>query len=417
MKKSLVLLVGILLLATVAIIGCGGASEEGVTLTLGSWRTDDVTQINALLDEYKKVAPDVTIEFQPTNPPDYNATLRLQLEGGTGPDLMYARSYATGEELFNDGYFADVSDLPGLQENFTASSLAPWQTKDGKSFGIPFTAIVQVVYYNKEIFDEVGVEIPTTWDEFFAAAEKFEAAGITPIANGLGDEWDINECFMMAILPGVVGGLEGRLEYESGAVPLNDAKMVSAFEIMGEVADYLPNGYEALTYNDSIALFATGQTAMYFDGSWTAGLFADAPFEWGTFAPPVPQGNEAAITFHPDTGMTYNTATEHPEEAKAFLAWLCSVEGASAAARLLPNGFFPMINAPITIENAHANEILSLTQGRLQDARFVWPRFMDSEPSGYALMNQGVISVMKGQITAQQAADELAAGVAQWYQP
>ncbi len=416
MKKLVFGLMMVLLVTGVVFAGGGGDSDK-INLTLGSWRTDDVAQINALLEEYKKVAPNVNIEFQPTNPPDYNATLRLQLESGTGPDLMYARSYATGEQLFDDGYFADVTDLPGLQENFQASSLAPWQTKDGKSFGIPFTAIVQVVYFNKDLFAEVGVEIPETWDEFFAAAEKFEAAGITPVANGLADEWDINECFMMAILPGVVGGLDGRLAYEAGNVPLNDAKMVEAFEIMGQVADYLPNGFEALTYNDSIALFATGQAAMYFDGSWTAGAFADVPFEWGTFAPPVPAGNEKAITFHPDTGMTYNTATKYPEEAKAFLSWLCSVEGATAAAKLLPNGFFPMIDAAIPIEDAHAAEILSLTQGRLQDARFVWPRFMDSEPSGYALMNQGVISVMKGDMTAQEAADELAEGVGSWYRP
>ncbi|MFI3257357.1 MAG: ABC transporter substrate-binding protein [Spirochaetales bacterium] len=417
MKKIIFLLL-VMLVATGFAFAFGSSDNaDTVTLTMGSWRTDDVAQINALLAEYKKVAPNVNIEFRPTNPPDYNATLRLQLESGTGPDLMYARSYATGETLFDDGFFADVTDLPGLKENFQESSLAPWQTKDGKSFGIPFTAIVQVVYFNEDMFNQVGISIPETWDEFFVACEKLAAAGITPLANGLADEWDINECFMMAILPGFVGGLEGRLEYESGNVPLNDSKMVAAFETMGRVAQYLPKGYEALTYNDSIALFATGQAAMYFDGSWTAGAFADVAFEWGTFAPPVPTGNEKAITFHPDTGITYNTATKYPEEAKAFLAWLCTEEGASAAARLLPTGFFPMIDAPIAIENAHANEMLALTQGRLQDARFVWPRFMDAEPSGYTLMNQGVIAVMKGQKTAQQVANELAAGVAQWYQP
>ncbi|MFN2342553.1 MAG: extracellular solute-binding protein, partial [Desulfonatronovibrio sp.] len=76
----------------------GGQSEAsrdaGAELTFGSWRTDDVRQINALINEFNKEHPDIRIKFDPTNPPDYNATLRLQLEQGTGPDIFYARSYA-----------------------------------------------------------------------------------------------------------------------------------------------------------------------------------------------------------------------------------------------------------------------------------------------------------------------------------
>ncbi|MEG2177237.1 MAG: hypothetical protein RRY97_10225, partial [Oscillibacter sp.] len=56
---------------------------DKVVLTMGSWRTDDVAQMENLLAAYSAVAPNVEIQFQPTNPPDYNATLRLQLEGGT----------------------------------------------------------------------------------------------------------------------------------------------------------------------------------------------------------------------------------------------------------------------------------------------------------------------------------------------
>jgi raffinose/stachyose/melibiose transport system substrate-binding protein len=124
------------------------SNVEEVKLTMGSWRADDVEQMNNLLAEYKKVAPNVTIEFMPTNPADYNATLRLQLDSGTGPDLMYARSYATGVELFETGYFADCSDIPGVKENFTPSNLAPWQAADGKIFAVPFAAVSHAVYYN-----------------------------------------------------------------------------------------------------------------------------------------------------------------------------------------------------------------------------------------------------------------------------
>ncbi|HPB41938.1 MAG TPA: extracellular solute-binding protein, partial [Sphaerochaeta sp.] len=96
-KKTLFFAVLLLLLVLLPLTAQGAKAPSAVTLTMGSWRADDVEQMNRVLAEYKKVAPDVTIRFQPTNPPDYNATLRLQLDSGTGPDLMYARSYAAGE--------------------------------------------------------------------------------------------------------------------------------------------------------------------------------------------------------------------------------------------------------------------------------------------------------------------------------
>ena len=72
---------------------------DGVELVMGSWRNTDVDQVNALLAKYEELSG-VKIRFEPTVSAQYNATLRLQLDNGTGPDLFYSRSYATGEELY-----------------------------------------------------------------------------------------------------------------------------------------------------------------------------------------------------------------------------------------------------------------------------------------------------------------------------
>ncbi len=419
MKKRTLIVTAVALALVMALPLAAGGSKDGaksnVVLTMGSWRADDVAGWTKLLAEYKK-ATGVEIQFKPINPPDYNATLRLQLESGTGPDLMFARSYDTGIELFKLGYFADVTDLKGLSQNFTVGNRSPWMSGD-RSFAIPLFAVVQSVYYNKDLFAKAGVKIPNTWEEFLAACDKLQKAGITPIANGLADEWDINECFMMGILPGFTGARAGRLEYESGKRAFNDKSMVAAFKAMGDVAKYCPRGFEALTYNDSNALFATGQAAMFADGSWTLDTFKDVDFQWGNFAFPSPAGEKPAITFHADAGLGMNPATKHPAEAKAFLEWLCTPEGAGIAAKYLPNGFYPMINASVKIEDAHSAELYGLVKGKEQDVRFCWPRLMGGDPSGYVLMNQGTIAVMKGQKTPQQAADDFAAGLAKWYKP
>ncbi len=408
MKRLNVVLVSLALLCLMLPITAQPAREtstKAVTLTMGSWRTDDVEQMNRLLSEYKKIAPDVTIRFQPTNPPDYNATLRLQLDSNTGPDLMYARSYAAGLELFNAGYFADCTDIPGLMDNFSASNLAPWQAADGRMFAVPFAAVSHAVYYNKDIFRKESLSIPNTWEDFLALCRTLKSRGYTPLANGLADEWDILETFFFGLLPNYIGTADQRVRYESGELKLNDKNFVAAYQAMADVAQYCPNGFESVTYNDSQVLFNSQRAVMFVDGSWTAGVYKDASFDWGLFAIPAPKGKDTAICFHPDMAITMNTKTKHPEEAKAFLAWLCTEQGATTASRNLPSGYFPMIKFPIKLENPHANEFLALNAGKETDARFVWPKLMHL----YAPMNQAVIRVMKGQISAQGAADSVQA--------
>ena len=409
MKKALVLAVLIVMtvmLASPLFAGGGGqqsAQSGKVVLTMGSWRADDVAQMNNLLAEYKKVKPNVEIQFRPTNPPDYNATLRLQLEGGTGPDLMYARSYATGQELFSAGYFGDCSDIPGVKQNFTASNSAPWQMPDGKNFAVPFAAVSHAVYYNKTIFQKEGLAVPQTWEDFLKLCDTLVAKGYTPLANGVADEWDILEVYFLGMLPNFIGGSAERVKYESGEKKLNDDNFTAAFQAMADSAKYLPKGFEAVTYNDSQALFNTQQAVMFMDGSWTAGVDAGVDFEWGLFAMPAPVGKKTAVTFHPDMAITWNAKTKYPQECKDFLAWIASTEGATIASAALPLGFFPMINASIQLSDPHANEFLGLNAGKETDARFVWPQFMDL----YAPMDQAVIRVIKGEITPRQAANEM----------
>ncbi|AEF83522.1 extracellular solute-binding protein [Leadbettera azotonutricia] len=408
MKKTILSISAIALMAALALplFAAGGkdAGASGKTvLTMGSWRTDDVSQMNKLLAEYQKIKPNVEIQFRPTNPPDYNATLRLQLDGGTGPDLMYARSYAPGQELFKAGYFADCTDIPGVTANFSASNRAPWQTPDGKMFAVPFAAVSHAVYYNKTIFQKEGLKIPQTWEEFLSLNATLLSKGYTPLANGVADEWDILECFYLGLVPNYIGGASERIQYESGAKKLNDANFVASFQALADVAKYLPKGFESVTYNDSQVLFNTQQAIMFMDGSWTAGVYAGASFDWGLFALPAPQGKKTAITFHPDMAITYNKATKHPQECKDFLAWLASKEGATTASENLPVGYFPMISFAIQLSDPHANEFLALNNGKETDARFVWPKFLDL----YAPMNQAVIQVLKGEITPRQAADKM----------
>ncbi|MDP3179290.1 MAG: extracellular solute-binding protein [Spirochaetaceae bacterium] len=406
--------------ALFALAASGAFAQARIELTMGSWRADDVAQMTKLLAAFSKSNPGIAIKFDPTNPPDYNAALHLQLYSGIGPDLMYARSYDTGRSLFKEGYFLDVTDLPGLKKAYPDLARAPWADEKGRSFAVPFAAVSHGVYYNKDIFAKQKLSVPATWEDFLATCKKLKDAGITPLANGLADQWDINEVVLMSIAPNFLGGPEGRLAYESGKTPFNDSKMVSLFQAMKDLAPYCPKGFEALTYNDSNALFANGKAAMYFDGSWTMASFKDIAFDWSVFAPPPPKGSKGYVTFHPDSGIAANPMSKNLEAAKKFLQWIYSDEAASVVSNNVPTGFFPIAANAAKITDPHADAFLQLSKSRPTDVRFVWPRLMSGNPSGYNLLQDGAVAVMwggTGTKTPKQVADELAAGLAKWYPP
>ncbi|MBK8048446.1 MAG: extracellular solute-binding protein [Anaerolineales bacterium] len=354
-------------------------SGDVVELKMGSWRVDDVKQMEAILAKFNEANPNIKITFDPTNPPEYNATLATQLETGTGPDLFYLRSFATSRNQFEQGFLEDLTGLPGLDENFSKASQVPWATEDGKPYGVPFIAVSHGVYYNKDIFSELGIEVPQTWEELLAASQKIKDAGYTPIANGSGDTWTIAEIVFMNIAPTFIGGFEGRQAYLNGERCFNDENAVAAFQAIADLAPFFPEGQEALTYYDSQQLWLQGQAAMWFGGSWDIPFFeGEAPeFQWGVFGIPAPEGQDQRyVTFHLDAGMGLNSKSAHKEEAKKFLEWMSTEEFAAMMANELP-GFFPIRNEAPAVEDPIANEFLALNKDAGLDIRWAWEKLLD----------------------------------------
>jgi raffinose/stachyose/melibiose transport system substrate-binding protein len=391
---------------------------EAVELTMGSWRTDDVAQMETILAAFHTAYPNITVKFDPTNPPDYNATLRTQLEGGTGPDLMYLRSFATSRQLFDEGFLEPLAGLPGLDENFTKEAQGPWATDDGAPYGLPMIAVSHGIYYNQDIFNELGIAVPQTWEELLAAAQTIKDAGYTPFANGAGDSWTIAEIVFMNIAPNFIGGYEGRQAYLNGERCFNDANAVAAFQGVADLAPFFPEGQQALTYYDSQQLFLQGEAAMWLGGSWDIPFFeGEAPeFAWSVFAVPAPAGQDRYVTFHLDAGMGINAASAHKEEAKLFLEWMTGPDFAALLANELP-GFFPIRNEAPAVEDPVAATFLSFNEGAGLDIRWAWEKLLDGQPDGYTLMQDNAIAVLNGEETPQAAADALQAGLATWFAP
>jgi raffinose/stachyose/melibiose transport system substrate-binding protein len=448
MMKKLFALLSVLVLASMLLAACGtpapvateapaatqapaatkapAATEapaaEQVTLTLGSWRVDDVDAWTKITEAFNKDYPNITVKFDPTNPPDYNATLRTQLETGTGPDLYFVRSFATGRELFDQGYIASLKDLPGINDTFTEASRSPWATETGEPYAVPIIAVSHGIYYNKDIFAANGIEVPTTWEELMADSQKLLDAGVIPFANGTKDAWDINEVVMMQFIPSNIGGYEGRMAYLKGDRCFNSDEMVASFQQIADLKPFLPTGFEATSYYDAEQLFAQGQAAMMMDGSWSIGAFEkDATdFKWGVFYPPALKGKDQYVTFHIDAAIGANAASPNLEAAKTFLAWLETPKFAELLGNNLP-GFFPLTKDVPTLSDPIAADFMAFnSKAKGVDIRFVWEKLL-AAPSGsvdaYTSLNNNVISVLKGEKTPKEAADAFNTDVAAWYEP
>lgn len=389
-----------------------------VILTLGSWRTEDVEQMNYILNKFHEYYPHIIIQYDPISAPEYDASLAAQLTAGEGPDLFYLRSYSVSRVLNEKGFLENLASL-SLQDEFSSEMLSPWSAEDGQPYGVPFIATSHGIYYNVDLFQKLNIATPSTWEELLTTAQKIKDAGHIPFANASADTWTIAEIVFMNIAPNFIGGRQGRMAYLDGKRCFNDENMVAVYQAVKDLAPFLPENQAVLSYYDSQQLFLQGKTAMMLDGSWSIAFFdrSQPAFAWSVFAPPPPAGKPAYITFHLDAGIGLNAASRHKTEALLFLKWMTTSEFASLLGDQLP-GFFTMRRQPTQLTNVHANTFLELNQSRSgADVRFAWEKLRDGTPDAYTLILEGAVAVLNNQKTPQEAADALQSGLERWYLP
>ena len=406
--------------ASVAIAQAAPAPEASdiITLRLGSWRADDTDAMNSLLAKFEAEHPNIDVVYEPAISSLYNDALAVQLANGTAPDLFYIRSYSTSLKLYRQGYLEPLDSIPAVIENFSPEALSPWAAANGVHFGVPFIATSHGIYYNEDIFKELNLPLPKSWQELIQTAQTLKGNGYIPFANGTADQWTAAEIIFMNIAPDFIGGREGRMAYLSGKRCFNDPKMVSAFQAVADLVPFLPENQMTLNYYQSQELFLQGKAAMWMGGSWDIPFFEsqNPPFSWSVMAVPPPAGKPGFVTFHPDAGIGLNAASTHKEEARVFIEWVSSPEFGALMSDALP-GFFSMHTKAMPLTNEHANAILLLNQNRGTDVRFAWENLMEGIPSGYSLIQDGTIDVLSGKITPLQAANNLQYGLAKWFPP
>ncbi len=194
-------------------------------------------------------------------------------------------------------------------------------TVDGQIVSIPFTIHNENwVWYNANIYGELGLELPATWQEFAKQAEVIQQAGYVPLAVGEAD-WVIRILFT-SIVAGVGGKpLHEQLYSEGDASVLEQPDMQAAIEVFAALRAFAPKPGEAKTWLDAVNMVIDGKAAANVMGDWAKGEFIShgkSP-EVDYFCRPSPGAQNLFIAGVDTFALPINAQGDLTDEQSAFL--------------------------------------------------------------------------------------------------
>lgn len=412
----------VLVFVGVGTVFAGGTRESADTTTLvfTSWRTEDIERMNRINEVFMAANPDIVVEFQPIKDTEYDAQLKSSLETGVAADIIFLRSYDAGRQIWDTGKLLPLDDVVPSLADFPSSARGAWSTDDGVLYAVPFVGVTHGVYYQRAIFEEYGLSVPETWDEFIAVCDTLQRNGETVFAQGTKEGWPLYEVIFSGLGANFYGGEQARQDLMVGDAKLTDPQFVHAFEMLNQLQPYFPVGYEAIDYVSMQQMFGTGQAAMFIGGSWEIGIFEDlgsGENEIGFFAPPVEHaGDQLSYCFHVDAGIGVNAESENLDAATRYIEWTASPEFAQLFMEELP-GFFAYTPGSYHLSNSLANEMIAAVEGADVTVRTVWERMSAQSPSGNTLMWEALIDMYNGVKTPAEAAAHVQRGLDTWYTP
>lgn len=273
--------------AALALSACSGGSTPGSSTDTGAtaWALTGGTNEIIWKDSFTRWSeanPDDAISVEWFANDAYKEKIRTAVGAGNAPTLIFGWGGATLKDYAAAGSIVDITaDTTNVLQR-VIPSIAEGGKVDGKVYGIPNIGTQPVVlYYNKQLFDEAGIAVPTTWEELLDAVEVFKARGVTPIALAGASKW--TNMMWLEYLFDRVGGSE-----VFDRIANNDPDAWSdpaVLESLTKVQDLVRAGAFGDTFgsvvadnNADVALVHTGKAAMLLQGSWGYGTFmTDAP--------------------------------------------------------------------------------------------------------------------------------------------
>lgn len=323
-----------------------GAEASEISVYIDS-DPSSVSLWDALKAAYEEANPGMTLEVE-THPSgsEGDNLVKTRLATGEMNDLFWYNSGSLFQALEPDRNLIALSEeswVDRLDPNFETAV-----STDAGVYGAPIGAsFAGAVIYNKDVYADLGLEVPTSWEEYTANNQAISEAGIAPILQSYADTWT-SQVPVLGDFYNVETLEPGWAEaYTAGDAKFADEPALAGFQHLQDAFDagYLNEDFASATYDDAVRMLAQGEGAHYpmLTSNVAAAVgenYPEAVDSLGTFPLPSDDSNVNGLTVWMPNGIYIPTTTEGAqlEAAKAFIEWSTSAEACEVAAGALTLG-------------------------------------------------------------------------------
>jgi raffinose/stachyose/melibiose transport system substrate-binding protein len=420
--------------APLALAACGGGSKSSETsttsgggvvtdasklgnVTLTVWdqevRGGQNATMKKLNQQFQAKYPNIKINRVAKSFTDLQATLKLAASGPNPPDVVEANNgYSAMGPLVKAKLLLPLNkyaDAYGWRGRYSTGLMKMNQfTADAKKFGegniygLPMTGEVVGVFYNKAKLRELGLKVPTTFEEFQSALQKAKAAGEVPIQFGNLDKWPGIHEFEEVMLQHVGKDTARNFIFGTGGGSTSfdsSGTVAAATQLQQMVKDgSFPGGYAGLGYDPSWAQFGKGTGVFLISGSWlTADLKKALGSDVGFFLLPPASGGTLTTLGGEGLPWAISSKTKHADAAAAYLDFITNAQSQQVAA---DNGQLTASKATVKVPSGLDTEVYDQwTKANKEDA--IVPYLDWATPTMYDTVTAAIQELMAGKATPQ----------------
>jgi raffinose/stachyose/melibiose transport system substrate-binding protein len=338
------LFLGALSLVASAGVATSASAAEPVTIEWWHITTGDpgLTDWQNMADAFMAEHPNVTIEITVMENEAFKAAIQTNVQAGDVPDLFQSWGGGVLLDQVEAGAVQDITEAAAPYIDALSAGAASPYNIDGVQYGLPFNQSLVGFWYNKDLWEEVGLDPeapPATWTELLEAVQTLKDAGITPIAVGAGDKWPAH--FWYSYLMVRIGGAEVMNQIAADN-NFNVPAVIEAGEKVAELVAMEPfqDGFLGATWpgpDGEAGVMASQGAAMDLMGQWALGAFREQagladepetplPFEIGWFPFPEVEGGAGLPTDGFGGVDGFIVGADAPPETVEFLGFLTNAE-------------------------------------------------------------------------------------------
>lgn len=329
LKAPLAALLASSVLVSGAVAGSHGALTGDLKIFLDTSNPAPRATMEDMIARFQEMHPDLNIETTIIDREAYKTQIRNFLTANA-PDVATWYAANRMKPYVEAGLFEDVSDLwaePEIAENLASTKGA--MTIDGKQWGVPYTYYQWGVYYRKDIYEELGLAEPGTWEEFKANCQAIVDSGRACFTIGTKFLWTAGGWFDYLNMR--TNGFDFHMALTQGEVPWTDDRVRATFANWRELIDmgaFVAN-HQTYSWQEALPFMVNGDAAGYLMGNFAvaplreAGLTDDQLdfYQFPSINPDVALAEDAPTdTFH----IPANASNK--EAAREFLRFVVSAD-------------------------------------------------------------------------------------------